>query len=200
MQQQRIDQIFVTPKKKARGEEIMVEAAVARASPVKIDEEIARAETAAAMGREFVKNGSRDRYGNLRSNQGGRPKKVVQQILKQKSNRKAPGVRTRSERGATEKLKMIAEMEQICKKVREAHAGRSEKYLQVLEMRAMKKHFPQFQKTWKIKKFIANKGLWQQIAVDNKLGQNISSPWKVKMGSSKQLIQTSWKSQSSWIS
>ena len=182
MPQQRIDEILVTPKKKAKGEEIMVEAAVARASPVKIDEEIARAETAAAVGQEFVKNGCRDRYGNLRSNQGGRPKKVVQQILKQKSNRKAPGVRTRDERGAIEKLKMIAEMEQICKKVREAHAGRTDNYLEILEMRAVKKAFPQFQKTFKIEQCMAQKGLWQQIAVDNKLGQNLSSPWKVKRG------------------
>ena len=184
MPQQRIDEVLVTPKKKVRPEEVLIAATVAEVSPVKIDEEIAREEAAAELGQEFVKNGCRDRYGKLRSNQGGRPKKkkVPGADLPAKSNRKAPGNPGKVEWGAIEKLQMITTIEQIMKKVSEDHACRSEKYLEVLQMRAVKKHFPHFQKTYKIKEFLANKGLWQQIAVENKLGKNIASPWQVKRG------------------
>ena len=93
------DEVLVTPKKKVRPDEVLIAATVAEVSPVKIDEEIAREEAAAELGQEFVKNGNRDRYGKLRSNQGGRPKKkkVAGADMPPKSNRKAPGAPGRSE-------------------------------------------------------------------------------------------------------
>ena len=59
----------------------------------------------------LVKNGSRDRFGNLRSKFGGRPKKNVEDN-KKSTNRKMPGSMPRKEYPATELLRMIKEVKE----------------------------------------------------------------------------------------
>ena len=77
-----------------------VEQIVAETPTKGISQEVALQQHCQEVGQEFVKNGSRDRWGNLRSNVGGRPKKTprssdlegpVDSEKVDKSNRKRAG-------------------------------------------------------------------------------------------------------------
>ena len=59
------------------------------------------------VGKQYVQNGSRDKYGNLRRNVGGRPKL---QLEKMSSNRRQPGKRGKIEFSAPEKLQMLEKL------------------------------------------------------------------------------------------
>ena len=63
----RIDDLLAIPKKeKVSNKELATAMAIVESSSAHIDEEIAREALAMEVGMEFVKNGSRDRYGDLR--------------------------------------------------------------------------------------------------------------------------------------
>ena len=72
---QRIDKTLGGPSAEVPDAEIRDAVAVASASQWQVESEITREEDSLQVGKPFVKNGSRDRWGNLRTNVGGRPKK-----------------------------------------------------------------------------------------------------------------------------
>ena len=67
---------------------------------------------------QFAANGSRDRYGNPRTNIGGRPKKIQTPESPLSSNRRQPGISRRREFGAQEKLQMIIKARRIEQQVK----------------------------------------------------------------------------------
>ena len=67
---------------------------------------------------QFAANGSRDRYGHLRKNIGGRPKKIHTPESPSTSNRRQPGLSRRREFGAQEKLQMIIKARRIEQQVK----------------------------------------------------------------------------------
>jgi hypothetical protein len=89
---------------------------------------------------DFVKNGSRDRYGHARTNAGGRPKKVrFEGDPTISSNRRQPGTIKRREFSAQEKIQMIFKIKGIRAKVRADNPEACEEVL----VRVIQKSCPQ---------------------------------------------------------
>ena len=84
------------------------------------------------VGRIFVPNGSRDRYGQPRKNVGGRPKKnagLAEELLgaaKKKSNRKILGGSARREFSANEEIQMVATIKHLYKQAHLANIGKKQ--------------------------------------------------------------------------
>ena len=92
-------------------DEQVEKAASIPAAPSKVSKtELLEELFAQEIGKEFVPVGSMDRFGNLRRNVGGRPRKLVKSDVKLKhksSNRRQIGKRGKSEFSASEKLEML---------------------------------------------------------------------------------------------
>ena len=102
-----IPQQVIRPEQVIPPEQVAIAEAVAAISSEQIAEELDREQCAAELGQEFVKNGSRDRFGNLRNKVGGRPGGV--RNAHRKESRKGVG-KFRLEFSAQEKLEIIKVM------------------------------------------------------------------------------------------
>jgi len=143
-----VEQIPLEPAQKVRKKQIQLGAMFGWSSCAKriTDEQLAdhaAAETSMQMARSQivaerlhepdldvgppVKNGSRDRFGNLRSKVGGRPKKNDEDPKKRaRANRKMPGEILRKEFPATELLRMIKDVKEKEEKFWEMHGPPAE--------------------------------------------------------------------------
>ena len=130
-QQQRIDHVFGGGTAHLSADAIATQHVVDSICTSQITSELAYAEQCEQTGKAYVKNGSRDRWGNLRENQGGRPRKKqledvaqVEEVAqvggkpKRKSKRKRPGCRSREQFGAQERIAMIKKMKELQQAVR----------------------------------------------------------------------------------
>ena len=157
MSQKRIDQVFGCSSAQVGQEVLDVQVAVAGACRGQINEEIAREQEAEQVGKEFIKNGSRDRWGNLRANVGGRPRKrplspegpgAPEEVSPKKSDRKN----------------------------KESYAGRHEKFITTMQNRSIQKEFPHFKRSAHIKAFLATEDRSKEIVVKNALGRDLTNP------------------------
>ena len=117
----------------SKEEELKQAVKEATASPskaIKLEDELRM--SSEEVGRIFVPNGSRDRYGQPRKNVGGRPKKnagLEEELLgaaKKKSNRKVPGSRARKEFSAGEKIQLVANIKAIYKQAHLSNIGKKQ--------------------------------------------------------------------------
>ena len=111
MPQQRLDSLWGSPSAKISNWQLKVEeiAKVAEVVGSEIDKGIkARAE----VKEEFVRNGSRDRYGKMRTNIGGRPKKI-QYSSPLASPVKSSPAKKRQELPAVQKIQMIEQFRSL---------------------------------------------------------------------------------------
>ena len=164
---------------------------MAATSENNIDEEIHREEEAMEVGRPFVKNGSRDRWGNLRRSVGGRPKKRVLEDhteapagLKEdgKGNRKRAGCRSRTEFSAHEKITMCKKVRLIQAEVEEKYADRKAKVVEAMKVKAVRKAFPNFKRGSAITRFLELEEFCQQVVVKNALGTDLQNPGRRSRG------------------
>ena len=132
MPQVRLEALWGLPPKADRDGEV-------RDGEVKVSrntrqEQVAK-KVAEEVGVEFVPNGSCDRYGNLRRNVGGRPKKEINMKFSP-SNRRSPGKKKRMEFGAIEKIEMLTKVQSIERTMEERLSCQS-KEIQEMEARKM---------------------------------------------------------------
>ena len=136
-----------------------------------------------------VKNGSRDRFGNLRKNVGGRPKKMSQAEVvpakapedegdtqKKPANRKVPGESFRNEPPATEKLRMIRELQEKEKEFWADHgpAAPHGSFRRSMQEGGLAKVWRSRWPSWKkkdLKALIAKEDVWKQRVVEQNLAQ-----------------------------
>ena len=107
--QVRLDRLWGTASAQVPDAQVVASAATKEVDVAYTKQELQAEDLAEAIGKDFVKNGSRDRFGEVRRNVGGRPKKL--EVLgvtptNRPSNRRGPGSRKNTEFGAREKLKM----------------------------------------------------------------------------------------------
>jgi hypothetical protein len=132
------------------------------------------------VGRQFVNNGSRDKFGNMRQNAGGRPKKVHAEGLA--SNRRVAGAPRRKEFGAKEKLQMIVKAKLLEAKIRTEHPETQEGILVKLVQQAIGKHLPTLNSPKKVKKLMVQEETLQNIMNVNRLGADLGNPHKKGKG------------------
>ena len=126
-----------------------------------------------------MKNGSRDRFGNLRVNVGGRPKKVVSADTPEKKvqgNRKKAGSTRQREFSAQEKLLMILQVKAIHKEVQELHQESSEHARVQLESQAIRRRFPTLGNRKKVRKLLAQEERLRKFVQERRLGADILHP------------------------
>ena len=194
-QQQRIDKVFGGGTSHLSADAIATQHVVDSICTSQIASELAYAEQCEQTGKAYVKNGSRDRWGNLRANQGGRPpKKKVEDVAqveevaqvggkpKGKSRRKRPGCRGKREFGARERIAMIKRMKELQLAVRKKHPGKSQRHLKILENRAIRSEFPHLKRAKDITKFMATEKRSKEIVVKNALGKDLTSPGRRSRG------------------
>ena len=103
-----MDTLFGAPSAKVPDAKIEQSAAAQNLATDAAQREVIQEAHCQEINQEFVKNGSRDKYGYLRANIGGRPKKVVAAHTpdkkKQCANRKKVGGAGKREFSAQEKL------------------------------------------------------------------------------------------------
>ena len=184
MPQLRIDRLFGSSSSKTPDEALEVATAVRSTPAAHIEEEIQREDMATEMGLEFVKNGSRDRWGFPRRNVGGRPRKrpAPEDQPAEKTNRKRAGCRDRKEFSARERVLMCAQIRTIQEECRRAHVGKKEKVLKTLENRAIRKFYPHLQRVRDVNELLRTEGRSKEILVKNRLGADISNPGRRARG------------------
>ena len=73
-------------------------------------------------------------------------------------------------------MKVIASIKDIQQKNREAHAGCKERFVHMMESRPIRGKFKWLETPGQVRKLMALEDVWREIAVRNKLGQQISCP------------------------
>jgi hypothetical protein len=131
---------------------------------------------------DFVKNGSRDRYGHARTNVGGRPKKVRAAGVQRSSNRRDPGATARKEFSAQEKIQMIFLVKRMESKVRSDHPEAEEEVLVRLVQQAIHRQFPTLSNRTKVQKLLAQEITLSSILLQNRLGADLGNPHKNSRG------------------
>ena len=137
---------------------------------------------AAEDGQAFVKNGSRDRFGNLRKNAGGRPKKIVDPAQpKAKTPAKKIGQTEilRKEYHATEKIAMIdryRELEDSCRKRFGGETADQKKLRQEMLNELVKGEIPAMAKKDFREQLFADEDLWRTLIADRQLGLDLHNP------------------------
>ena len=160
---------------------------VAATSTAKIEEEFDRERVAGEVGKEFVKNGSRDRWGNLRKNIGGRPRTRHLKAGSEgpetpKSNRKRAGCRSRQEFHAQEKLIMIRKLNEIKEATRAKFHRKSEKLIRIMFNRAARKEFPHLKKPKDVDELMDSEKFCEEKVVMNSLGRDLTNPGRRSRG------------------
>ena len=134
----RLDILWGLPTAQVSDEQVAQAALIPAAPSKETKREYFETQFAQEIGKEFVPNGSKDKFGNLRKNIGGRPKMLVASPVKfnaQSSNRRLAGRRAKMEFSAPEKLQMLQKVKDIEKAV-EVQFIREPKEVQ--DMEAMK--------------------------------------------------------------
>jgi hypothetical protein len=146
--------------------------------------EVVLEKLAETSGLDFVKNGSRDRYGHARTNFGGRPKKVrAAGDPTISSNRRQPGAIRRKEFSAQEKIQMIFLTKRIGARVRADNPEAEEEVLVRVVQRAVHRQFPTLRTSTQVQKLLAQEFKLSRIVLRNRLGQDLGNPHKSSRGS-----------------
>ena len=135
----RLDRLWGSSSAKTPDAEIAASSIAHKVDVQGAKKEVQEIEEKELQGQAFVKNGSRDRFGQVRKNPGGRPKKVVLAGVApppKASNRKVPGAQ-RAEFGAREKLQMIKVVRQVQAAIHVKYAGESEQVRHKLMLAAV---------------------------------------------------------------
>ena len=114
--QARLDRLWKFPY--VPDEVLAIRAAAAQVNVAAATKEVNFEAATKEVNEQFAPNGSRDRYGHLRKNIGGRPKKIQTPESPLSSNRRQPGLSRRREFGAQEKLQMIIKARRIEQQVK----------------------------------------------------------------------------------
>ena len=180
--QVRLDRLWGFASSAVPDQEVKVAAAVANVAVSEVKREVALMDEFRAdeVDKEFVKHGSRDRWGNLRARVGGRPKKVAARkaFLQRRSNRRVPGSAFRKEFPASEKLRMIEDIKKIQQKVDEEHAGKTQWIREQVFQKAVKFEFPTLQNRQKIEKLMGMEKDLREVIAERRLSVDFCSPSK----------------------
>ena len=124
------------------------------------------------VGVEYVKNGSRDRYGNLRRNIGGRPRKELD-LKFSPSNRRSVGKKKRMEFGAVEKIEMLKKVNSIELSIAD-RLSRQPKEVQEMEARkVIRKEMPALRSKRKIDALKAQGPELTRIIFEKRLNKSL---------------------------
>ena len=184
--QLRIDQIFGGSSAKVPDKVLDEKTCLEKVNMEVIKREVNQEKQAEELGEQFVPNGSRDRFGKLRANVGGRPKKP-QGLAgpEQKSNRRQPGKFGKKEIPAREKLQMIdtiCQMEQSCA---EQYRDQDEATRRRQLVGAVRRRFPTLQTTKKVEALLQDEGRLREVVHKRRLGADLSATQKKQRGGSR---------------
>ena len=183
----RLDILWGLPTAQVSDEQV-AQAALIPAAPSKgTKREYFETQFAQEIGKEFVPNGSKDKFGNLRKNIGGRPKMLVASPVKfkaQSSNRRQAGRRARMEFSAPEKLQMLQRVKDIEKAVEVQFSSEPKEVQDMEAMKIIKREMPSLLKRKKVQQLKDMEAKIKQIIHVRRLSKNIrsSQPKQVEYG------------------
>ena len=144
----RLDRLWGLPSAKISDGEVEQAALISAAPSRGTKREFLELQFAEEVGKEFVPNGSKDKFGNLRKNIGGRPKHPTSPVKLEKisSNRRQPGKSAKREFSAPEKLQMLQKVKDIEKAVEVQFSSEPKQVQQIEAMKIIRHQMPTLQR------------------------------------------------------
>ena len=173
----RLDRLWALPSAKFSDGEVEQAALISAAPSRGTKREFLESQFAEEVGKEFVPNGSRNKFGNFRKNIGGRPKLPTSPVKLEKisSNRRQPGSRGRREFSAPEKLQMLQKVKDIEKAV-EVQFSSEPKEVQEMEAREIiRRQMPTLASRKKVQQLKGMEGKIKQVMHERRLSKDIRS-------------------------